>query len=162
MSQAETAASGSDPVNPDTLGTRIRYLRHHPCFQQAPVLTLFRMAIWRVRCWLGLASTVELPRFGAEFFLPPLWGGAGTTMIYATRDAYEKELTHLGLFLSEGGVAIDAGANCGIYTIGAGKLVGPKGTVIAFEPGETSAADRAADRRTDSTSPGSVAGRRRR
>jgi FkbM family methyltransferase len=32
-------------------------------------------------------------------------------------------------------VVVDAGANCGIYTMAAARLVGPSGRVLSFEPG---------------------------
>jgi FkbM family methyltransferase len=56
-------------------------------------------------------------------------------MFYALRENYEKELLHLDRFVSPGMVVIDGGANCGIYTILAAKLVGPSGLVFSFEPG---------------------------
>ncbi len=57
-------------------------------------------------------------------------------MIFATREDYEVELAFLDRFISSGSVAIDAGANCGIYTVAMAKLVGSSGRVIALEPGE--------------------------
>jgi len=56
-------------------------------------------------------------------------------MIYALRGQYEKELLHLDHFISPGMVVVDGGANCGIYTVAAAKLVGPSGLVLSFEPG---------------------------
>jgi FkbM family methyltransferase len=56
-------------------------------------------------------------------------------MIYAVRELYEKELVHLGKFISPGMIVVDAGANCGIYTVAAARLVGPTGRVLSFEPG---------------------------
>jgi len=57
-------------------------------------------------------------------------------MIFALRERYEKELEHLDRFVSAGDVVVDAGANCGIYTVAAGKLAGKAGGVLAFEPGD--------------------------
>ncbi len=56
-------------------------------------------------------------------------------MIYAVREQLEPELDLLDRYLSPGDVVVDAGANCGIYTVACAKLVGPEGKVIAFEPG---------------------------
>jgi len=48
---------------------------------------------------------------------------------------YEKaELKTLGNFLSANSVFIDLGANFGLYTLYASKLVGENGKVISFEP----------------------------
>ena len=55
-------------------------------------------------------------------------------MIFAVRGHYEKELAYLRHFVSPGMVVVDGGANCGIYSVAAGRLVGPSGRVIAFEP----------------------------
>jgi len=56
-------------------------------------------------------------------------------MIYALRGQYENELLHLGRFISPGMVVVDGGANCGIYTVAAAKLVGTSGLILSFEPG---------------------------
>jgi len=56
-------------------------------------------------------------------------------MIYALRGQYENELLHLDRFISPGMVVVDGGANCGIYTVAAAKLVGMRGLILSFEPG---------------------------
>jgi FkbM family methyltransferase len=112
-----------------------RYLRGHPGFRRAPASTVFRLVRWRLHCALGIPATVDLRPWGVRFFLPARWRGAGTTMIYAVRDQYERELAYLSRFLAPGMVVIDGGANCGIYTVVASKLVGPSGRVLSFEPG---------------------------
>jgi FkbM family methyltransferase len=65
--------------------------------------------------------------------LPPNWRGVGK-LIYAFRDYYEPELLYLEKVLSPGKVFVDAGANFGIYTLLASKIVGETGRVISFEP----------------------------
>jgi FkbM family methyltransferase len=117
------------------LRLRLRYLWTHPAFRRAPLITLWRLLVWRVHCLLKKPAVIDLRQWGARFYLPPWWGGQGTTIIYATRDAYEAELADLGRFVSPGGIVVDAGANCGIYTVAAASLVGEQGRVIAFEPG---------------------------
>jgi len=66
-------------------------------------------------------------------FLPPNWRGVAK-LIYAFRDDYEPELLYLERVLSPGKVFVDAGANFGIYTLLASKIVGEAGRVISFEP----------------------------
>lgn len=114
---------------------RAQYLFGHPGFRQSPIRTLSRLIQWRLHCALGIPATVQLPMWDARMYLPPRWGGAGTTMIYTFRWRYEAELTHLSHFILPGMVVVDGGASCGIYTIAAAKLVGPKGLVLSFEPG---------------------------
>ena len=117
------------------IGGKYRYLMAHPGFRRSPALTLARLLRWRLQCMLGIPAILSLPEFDARFYVPPRWRGAGTTMIYAVRSSYEKELLRLSRFISPGMVVVDGGANCGIYTVAAAKLVGPSGLVLSFEPG---------------------------
>lgn len=48
---------------------------------------------------------------------------------------FEKELRFVRRWLQPGMNAIDVGANLGIYSLPMAQLVGPRGRVIAFEPG---------------------------
>ncbi len=114
---------------------RWRYLLEHPGFRQAPVATLSRL-LWRRLCSeFGIPAVVNLPAWDVRFYLPPKSHGAGTMMIYAVRELYEKELAHLRNFISPGMVVVDGGANYGIYSLAAARLVGPAGRVFSFEPG---------------------------
>jgi len=112
-----------------------RYLGNHPAFRRAPAVTLVRLVRWRVHCALGIPATVNLDPWGVRLFLPPQWRGGGTTGIFALRHLYERELAYLEHLVSPGMVVVDAGANCGIYTMAAARLVGPSGRVLSFEPG---------------------------
>ena len=102
-------------------------------FRRAPVLTLFRSAIWYGRCLLQLATALELPRWNVRMFFPAKRKGFGK-FIYAFREYYEPELAYLEKILSPGSVFVDVGANFGVYTLVASKLVGGTGRVLAFEP----------------------------
>jgi FkbM family methyltransferase len=112
-----------------------RYLRNHPAFRQAPAVTLGRLISWSIHCALGIPATVHLDPWKVRLFLPPHWRGGGTKGIFALRHLYERELGYLERLISPGMVVVDAGANCGIYTLAAAKLVGPAGRVLSFEPG---------------------------
>jgi FkbM family methyltransferase len=127
------------PEDVNDLRLRLRYLRSHPAFRSAPLRTAFRLLCWRLRCWLKRSVIIELPQWGARFFLPARWGGEGTTMIFALREEYEAELACLDRFVTPGSVVVDAGASCGIYTVAAARLVGPTGRVVSFEPGARAA-----------------------
>jgi len=112
-----------------------RYLQGLPGFRRAPATTLFRLLRWRLHCALGIPATVTLSPWGVRFFLPARWRGAGTTMIFAVGAHYERELVYLHRFVAPGMVVVDGGANCGIYTVLAARLVGSSGRVLSFEPG---------------------------
>jgi FkbM family methyltransferase len=114
---------------------RWRHLLEHPGFRRAPLTTLSRLMWRRLAIEFGIPAIVNLPAWDVRFFLPPKSNGAGTMMIYAVRELYEKELAHLRNFISPGMVVVDGGANYGIYSLAAARLVGPAGRVFSFEPG---------------------------
>jgi FkbM family methyltransferase len=94
---------------------------------------------WRALCWLGHCA---LRTRGRAYFrhwnfvleLPPTLMGQGATLLYLFREEYEPELLFLDKILRPGMVFVDAGANAGVYTCAAARLVGPEGHVVAFEP----------------------------
>jgi FkbM family methyltransferase len=66
-------------------------------------------------------------------FFPAQRKGFGK-FIFAFREYYEPELAYLEKILSPGKLFVDVGANFGVYTLVASKLVGETGQVLAFEP----------------------------
>jgi FkbM family methyltransferase len=118
--------------------TKWNYLRNHRAFKKAPLTAIFRTIYWAVLCQLGIPATVEIPKWKCRFFLPAKFKQAGSTGIFVLREDYEPELYYLERSLSPGSVFVDAGANTGIYTVLAAKLVGDVGKVLSFEPGEES------------------------
>ena len=110
-----------------------RFLRTQETFRRAPMLTLFRSASWYWRCLLRMATVLDLSRWNVRMFFPAQRKGFGK-FIYAFREYYDPELAYLEKILSPGKVFIDVGANFGVYTLVASKLVGPAGKVISVEP----------------------------
>jgi FkbM family methyltransferase len=110
-----------------------KYLKTQEGFQQAPLLTAFRLICWRARCLLHWPTTIRLPEWNMRMFLPAEWRGIGK-LIFAFRENYEPELAYLKKILSPGKTFIDVGACYGIYTLAASSMVGEAGRVIAFEP----------------------------
>jgi FkbM family methyltransferase len=97
---------------------------------------LGRLAWWTLHCLLGIPATITVGQAGARLRLPPrLRRGGGSTGIYVLREDYEPEFAFFQSQLSQGMVVIDGGANLGIYTVVASKLVGENGKVLSFEPG---------------------------
>src|SRR5467141_3719936 len=109
------------------------FLRTQEAFRRAPALTLFRSASWYWRCVLRMATVLELPRWKVRMFFPAQRKGFGK-FIYAFREYYEPELAYLEKVLSQGKVFVDVGANFGVYTLVASRLVGATGKFIALEP----------------------------
>jgi FkbM family methyltransferase len=58
-----------------------------------------------------------------------------TYVLLEQEDWFEKELDFVRRWLRPGMTVIDVGANVGIYSIAAARLVGPAGCVFAYEPG---------------------------
>src|SRR5260370_20424958 len=114
-------------------GEMWQFLKTQEAFRRAPVLTLFRSASWYWRCVLRMATVLELPRWNVRMFFPAQRKGFGK-FIYAFREYYEPELAYLEEVLSQGKVFIDVGANFGVYTLVASRLVGATRKVITLEP----------------------------
>jgi FkbM family methyltransferase len=110
-----------------------RFLTTQDAFRRAPLLTLFRAVAWYCRCWLRMPTVLELPRWQVRMFFPAQRKGFGK-FIFAFREYYEPELAYLEKILSPGKLFVDVGANFGIYTLVASKIVGETGRVLAFEP----------------------------
>lgn len=112
------------------------YLKSQPGFQKTPLRVLFRLLCWRLICPLGGGKTVHLRARNLNLYLPAEWHGAGK-LLYIFRDDYETDLALLNRFLSPGQVMIDVGANYGVFSLAASRLVGSGGRVIAFEPAQS-------------------------
>jgi FkbM family methyltransferase len=110
-----------------------RFLKTQDAFRHAPLLTLLRSAAWYWRCISGKTTVVELPRWNVRMLFPAQRRGFGK-FIFAFRECYEPELPYLEKILSPGKIFVDVGANFGVYTLVASRLVGETGRVLAFEP----------------------------
>jgi FkbM family methyltransferase len=116
------------------INNKWRYLKTHKAFKKSPVLTVQRAVSWAFLCLLKRSKTIKLLDYNIDFYLPPRLFRAGSTGIYVLREDYEPELAYLKKALAPGKVFVDAGANFGIYTAIASRLVGDSGVVLAFEP----------------------------
>jgi hypothetical protein len=67
-----------------------------------------------------LGGIKDFPYFGSFFFM--------------LNEIYNFEIYERFHKLKEGDVVVDAGANIGLFTVKAGRIVGDKGKVIAIEP----------------------------
>lgn len=122
--------------SPSQWKAKWHYLSANPAFRKSPIRTALRLPLWRAHCLLGTPATVELLQYGVRLFLPPCWRGI-SKLIYVFGTDYESELTYLGSVLSAGMVAVDAGANVGVYSTVCSRLVGSSGKVLSFEPAES-------------------------
>lgn len=109
------------------------FLRTHPAFRAHPLAVLKRLMLWRVLTVFGRPCHVGLARWNLKVEVPTQWRGPGK-VIFAFREHYDAELIYLERFLRSDDVFIDVGANLGLYSLVASRLVGPSGRVLAIEP----------------------------
>src|SRR5882724_8143015 len=112
-------------------------LRAQYGFRRSPVRTVSRLISWGVTCSCRRTATVRLTRWDLRVLLPARWRGIGK-LVFAFRECYEPELEYLRSLLFPGATFVDVGANLGIYTLVASRIVGHSGRVIAFEPSSQS------------------------
>jgi FkbM family methyltransferase len=72
---------------------------------------------------------------GVTLAVPADLASVTTYVVLEQETWFEKELRFVRRWLQPGMVAIDIGANLGIYSLPMAQRVGPRGRVIAFEPG---------------------------
>jgi FkbM family methyltransferase len=109
------------------------WLKMQNGFHRSPVRAGIRLVTWRAICLLQTGATIRLRRWNLRMFLPTRWRVMGE-YIFTLREYYEPELAYLEEVLSPGKVFFDVGANIGIYTLVASRIVGEAGRVVAFEP----------------------------
>jgi len=104
-------------------------------FQKEPFNFTGRAIAW------GWAKVIKRPTIDADsdkydftMRLPVGKNGSGSRGFFLTRDYYEPFLEILDSIVKPGDVFYDCGANQGIFTLAAAKLVGNKGKVFSFEP----------------------------
>ena len=95
-----------------------------------------RMARFALLRGFGKESEIRL-RFGEKYFhmrVLPLGPKEGSRGIFLFRENYERLLAFGHRLLKPGDIALDVGANQGIYCCAFGSAVGPGGRVVAVEP----------------------------
>ncbi len=77
---------------------------------------------------------------GARLVVPDTLDTVTTFVIPEQKRWFEDEVPYVRSLLRENDTVVDVGANLGVYTIEAAKIVGPGGKVVAFEPSSSTAA----------------------
>ena len=94
-----------------------------------PVRFLASRLLWR--SGLCRRLTIGFPERGYRLRFHP---NAVSASLWVDRDKGADDRAVLGRGLAEGELAVDVGANVGALAVEAAALVGPQGTVYAFEP----------------------------
>jgi FkbM family methyltransferase len=116
-----------------SLKVKWNYLKAQEGFRRAPALTMLRLISWYARCLINRTVVATLHRWHVQMALPAKWHGVGK-LIFTFGESYEPELIYLEKLLDRGKVFVDVGANLGIYSLVASKIVGDSGRVVALEP----------------------------
>jgi FkbM family methyltransferase len=91
---------------------------------------LFFFLLFKIKFIINIST--KFTNFKLNFIpLDKKMGGRG---IFLYREKIEPLMEYGLKFIRKNDICIDAGANQGIYSIPFGKIVGPKGKVIAIEP----------------------------
>jgi len=101
-------------------------------FKRNPFRALLRRVIWHSR-WLLSPQKPYLIRAHGSFRLLTMRSGSGA-LIYYQGESEPETANFIKKVLRPGMVFLDVGAHLGEYTVLAAKLVGPSGSVHAFEP----------------------------
>jgi FkbM family methyltransferase len=129
-------------MKPNELRRRLRHrlgeLRSHPAYRRSPFAVWARLTLWAAHCVLRIPAHARFRRWKVTLYLPPKWSGSGGSSPFLFREHYEPGLLLLERVLKPGMTFVDGGANKGIYTFIAARLVGDTGRVLAFEPGKES------------------------
>jgi FkbM family methyltransferase len=114
--------------------TRLGRLAAQPAFRHDPLRVMLRAGSLAAHVGLRRSPVFRLTR-GGERLRTPADLRYTTVTAYLLRDWVEPELRALDQLLQLGDVFIDVGANIGLYTLKAARLVGATGKVLALEPG---------------------------
>ncbi|HEX9170974.1 MAG TPA: FkbM family methyltransferase [Roseiarcus sp.] len=109
--------------------SRLQWLMSHPEFKRDPVRVMRGVVSWEIHRLLSKNMSLELD--GLKLTSRP-FDGNGRLICYFG-DKFDNIHEFLKIFLREGMVFVDAGANIGSHTINAASLVGRTGSVFAFE-----------------------------
>lgn len=113
-----------------SLKWRMHWMSGTEVYRQAPFMTAARLLRW---------TALELMQRDAEFatadgaIVRSMAKNFSSLSVYLTGERDPELQTFIRRRLRPGDVFLDVGANVGIYTVFAGKLVGPSGRVVAIE-----------------------------
>lgn len=109
--------------------SRLGWLLSHPEFRRHPVRVSSGVLAWEVHKLLSRNMSLELD--GLKLTARPVDGNGRLICYFGTK--FDTIFDFLKIFLQEGMVFVDVGANIGSHTINAARLVGGAGSVFAFE-----------------------------
>jgi FkbM family methyltransferase len=109
--------------------SRLQWLVSHPEFKRDPVRVMRGVVSWEIHKLLSKNMSLELD--GVKLTSRPFDGNGRLICYFGPK--FDDIHEFLKLYLKEGMVFVDVGANIGSHAITAARLVGAKGSVYAFE-----------------------------
>lgn len=109
--------------------SRLGWLLSHPEFRKHPVRVSSGVVSWEIHKLLSRNMALELD--GLKLTARPIDGNGRLICYFGTK--FDTIFDFLKTYLKEGMVFVDVGANIGSHAINAARLVGPTGSVFAFE-----------------------------
>jgi FkbM family methyltransferase len=109
--------------------SRLQWLVSHPEFKRDPVRVMRGVVSWEIHKLLSKNMSLELD--GVKLTSRPFDGNGRLICYFGPR--FDEIHEFLKIFLKEGMVFVDVGANIGSHAITAARLVGRTGSVYAFE-----------------------------
>lgn len=122
---------GADPeTKPTPLSARL----FRALFRKSRPRGYMRVGTWMARACSSMQN-VEVPLGNGSSLFLDLRKIDHQPIFLDGRITFEaEERNSLSYFVRSGGIAVDVGANLGIYTVTLASLVGPRGLVLAYEP----------------------------
>ncbi len=109
--------------------SRLQWLVSHPEFKRDPVRVMRGVVSWEIHKLLSKNMSLELD--GVKLTSRPFDGNGRLICYFGPK--FDDIHEFLKIYLKEGMVFVDVGANIGSHAITAARLVGAKGSVYAFE-----------------------------
>jgi FkbM family methyltransferase len=99
-------------------------------------LVFLRLILWRLCCLAGVKPVIRA-HGASRLRMVPVRGDHGIAKgVFLLRDGYEPSVREvIDAVLRPGDVAMDIGANMGLWSLRMAERVGSAGRVLAFEPG---------------------------
>lgn len=109
--------------------SRLQWLVSHPEFKRDPVRVMRGVVSWEIHKFFSRNMSLELD--GVKLTSRPFDGNGRLICYFGPK--FDDIHEFLKIYLKEGMVFVDVGANIGSHAITAGRLVGKTGSVYAFE-----------------------------
>jgi FkbM family methyltransferase len=112
----------------------IKFLFHHPAFQESPLKTSSRILLWELFKVFHHEPVISIHNRSRMKLTPgPRRGIHGLTYVFRDRMEYPVPAS-IHRYVKPGDIVFDIGSNIGLWSLLLAEVVGPHGRVESFEP----------------------------